>query len=177
MFERYIERVVQDITIVIEQDEGGWRTAADGSFAGIDAHWHPEKVFDITEALWTSENKNDAKRMAIEFYAARYYAGTRLATIRDYALRRCLLSAMVLCGRTRVTRWLQELLQCETDGVLGPVTADEANRSFFTPDYTRLQLVVRWQDRLMRVGAENASKQKYLRGWANRTRRHCHTAI
>ncbi len=121
---------------------------------GIDQRSHPDVNIRTLK-------KEAAKRI----YLAHYWlpvGADKLPPRTAWAVVDC----AVNCGPVRAVRWLQEVVNVDPDGRVGPVTLGAAQAR---PDDSFLaRQVLARRDAYYRLLGRNPKRRKYLKGWLNR---------
>lgn len=130
---------------------------------GIDEHDHP----DLTHSLfYTSMGSIAALEIARRIYRQEYAEPLSIAEIIDQNVADLLLSLGVNCGVRTAAKMLQDVLNVDGDGRIGPITLDAV-------DHADSEALI---EKLRRAGAEhyekliaaNPSLAIYRKGWMRR---------
>lgn len=144
---------------VVTTDSGG-RTRF-----GIAERFHPE----LTNCLfYSSMGTTAALTIAVRIYSDSYAAPLCIEDIQDQDIANKLLSLGVNCGVRTASKRLQEALEVNGDGRIGPITLDALDKANPKLVLSRLkELAVEHYEELVR---EDPSLAIYRNGWLARAR-------
>ncbi len=163
--------VTKAIEFVLRQEDStlsGTVTTARGDKGGrtrfgISERWHPE-LNDI--GFFFTMSRAAAMAKAEEVMAEEYAAPLSLASISNQGLATALLSLAVLEGVPQAVRALQQAVQVDIDGVMGPKTLAAVNAASSTDLMNQFGLIQRAY--FDRIAISDPTQLKWVNGWKNR---------
>ena len=108
------------------------------------------------------------EKEAREIYEKKYVVFPGFDRIDDVKLREQLVDFGVLSGPQKAIMELQQILQVDVDGVIGPQTLDALEKDFFRIRIISNSLAVARIKMFVRIVKRDPSQLKYLAGWVNR---------
>ena len=146
----------------VEQREGGATVTNDPADHGgrtqygIDERSHPD--------AWADGKVTEEEARMI--YLTKYVNGPHFDRILDDALRAQLVDYGVTSGPMIAIMKLQEILNLNVDGNLGPITQAEANK--MAPFGLNNQLVIKRVKMIGKIVVKDPTQIKFLNGWLDR---------
>lgn len=132
---------------------------------GITQRWHAN---DVPADFFTTMLPAVANLVAIAFYTK--WANTlSVGSIDSDDIAACLLSFAVNDNNHVAVRTLQEVLEVNPDGALGPITIAELNQK--DPVMVAKLYRAAWTTFYMNEVAAHPAKADFLKGWLNRVKR------
>jgi lysozyme family protein len=130
---------------------------------GIDEHFHPE----LTNCLfYTSMGSTAALKIAESIYAKQYADPLCIAEITNQGIANKLLSLGVNCGVGTAAKMLQDALNVQGDGRIGPLTLHALDVS--DPEAVLGLLKNEAVQHYRNLVAANPDLEQYERGWLAR---------
>ncbi|MDN5850287.1 MAG: hypothetical protein L0H63_11755 [Nitrococcus sp.] len=105
--------------------------------------------------------------LAREIYAQRYIQAPGFARLTKGRVRGFLIDSGVNHGPGDPIAWLQEIVDVEADGILGPATARAAN-SYLLQDRLFERLVAKRIVHYGRLISDDPTQAEFAHGWMNR---------
>jgi lysozyme family protein len=140
--------------------DGGGRTRF-----GIAEKYHPELTASL---FYTSMGCDAALKLAEGVYVREYAEPLCIAQLRYQAVANKLLSLGVNCGVSVAAKMLQNAVNVNGDGRIGPLTLAATDDA--APERVLASLRSQASARYEEVAQDNPDDAKYLAGWLRRAR-------